>query len=71
MWNKVRVQPSLTLAAFSIVDQTGIAAPVVLPPGVPGAVGGGAARTGDVGGRASGKLNFLWTSNFSANKCLA
>ncbi|MGX4801642.1 hypothetical protein [Bradyrhizobium guangdongense] len=61
MWNTVRVQPSLTLAAFSIVSQTGVA----------GGVGAGglpiaATGTGDVGGRASGKLNFLWTDKFSS-----
>lgn len=61
MWNTVRVQPSLTLAAFSIVSQTG-AGGAIGPNGLPLAGG----TTGQVGGRASGKLNFLWTDKFSS-----
>ena len=66
-WNGVRVQPSLTLEAFSIVEQTtsvGAVGPG-LPPGVAGSVGTGV-PTGAVGGRASGKLNVLWTPTFSS-----
>jgi hypothetical protein len=65
IWNSIRVQPSLTLAAFSITEQTGTGG-VGLPPGSPGAVASGGVPTGSVGGRASGKLNFLWTSTFSS-----
>ena len=54
VWNAVRVQPSFTLAAFSIVSQT-----------VAAGGAGAATGTGDVGGRASGKFNFLWTDKFS------
>jgi hypothetical protein len=61
MWNTVRVQPSLTLAAFSIVSQTGVVGGVG-PTGLPIV----ATTTGEVGGRASGKLNFLWTDKFSS-----
>lgn len=67
-WNGVRVQPSLTLEAFSIVEQTtsaGVVTPITLPPGVAGSVGSGV-PTGAVGGRASGKLNVLWTPTFSS-----
>lgn len=67
MWNAVRVQPSVTLAAFSIVSQSGVGGGAIGPNGVPLAgVGAGVTPTGQVGGRASGKLNFLWTSNFSS-----
>jgi hypothetical protein len=65
VWNNVRVQPSLTLAAFSITEQTGMGG-TALPPGAPGAVASGAVQTGTLGGRASGKLNILWTNNFSS-----
>jgi Autotransporter beta-domain len=65
MWNTVRVQPSLTLAAFSIVGQSGTGGGVG-PTGLPIAGGAGATPTGQVGGRASGKLNFLWTDKFSS-----
>jgi hypothetical protein len=61
MWNTVKVQPSLTLAAFSIVSQTGVVGGVG-PNGLPIV----ATATGEVGGRASGKLNFLWTDKFSS-----
>lgn len=64
IWNGVRVQPSLKLEAFSMVAQSGVGAI---------ATGGGAFipsaslfATGQVGGRASGKLNVLWTPTFSS-----
>jgi hypothetical protein len=65
VWNTVRVQPQLSLAAFSIVSQTG-AGGALGPTGLPLAGGAGGAPTGQVGGRASGKLNFLWTDQFSS-----
>jgi Autotransporter beta-domain len=68
LWNTVRVQPQLTLAAFSVVSQSIVAGaniPNGLPPGTPGAVATGT-QTGQIGGRASGKLNFLWTDRFSS-----
>lgn len=65
-WNGVRVQPSLKLEAFSLVAESGVGG-VVLINGVPTAVGtGGGVAVGEVGGRASGKLNVLWTQNFSS-----
>ena len=65
-WNGVRVQPSLKLEAFSLVAQSGVGG-VVLVGGVPVPVGaGGGVATGEVGGRASGKLNILWTQTFSS-----
>jgi hypothetical protein len=66
MWNNVRVQPQLTLAAFTIAEQTGtggVAGAGGAPP-IPAAAG--TVPTGTLGGRASGKLNFLWTSTFSS-----
>jgi hypothetical protein len=67
LWNTVRVQPSLTLAAFSIVSQSGVGGAVIGPGGIPlPGVAGAATPTGQVGGRASGKLNFLWTDKFSS-----
>jgi Autotransporter beta-domain len=68
MWNAVKVQPSLTLAAFSIVSQSGVGGAVAGAPGVPplAGVAAGVTPTGQVGGRASGKLNFLWTDKFSS-----
>jgi hypothetical protein len=65
MWDAVRVQPSLSLVAFSIVDQSGVGV-LLNAQGIPIAGGGGATKTGDVGGRASGKLNFIWSNNFSS-----
>jgi len=67
MWNTVKVQPSLTLAAFSIVSQSSVGGAAVGPGGIPlPGVAAGVTPTGQVGGRASGKLNFLWTSTFSS-----
>lgn len=64
-WNGVRIQPSLKLEAFSIVDQSA-GGGVILINGVPTAVGAASGiSTGEVGGRGSGKLNFLWTPTFS------
>jgi hypothetical protein len=66
MWNTTRVQPSLSLAAFSIVSQSGVGG-VIGPGGVPvPGVAAGVTPTGQVGGRASGKLNFTWTDKFSS-----
>lgn len=66
MWNAVKVQPSLTLAAFSIVSQSGVGGAAIGPGGVPLAgVAAGVTPTGQVGGRASGKLNFIWSDKFS------
>jgi Autotransporter beta-domain len=66
-WNGTRVQPSLKLEAFSIVAQSGISTVAVGGTGVttPVVTGSGVA-TGQVGGRASGKLNILWTPTFSS-----
>src|SRR5262249_35724959 len=61
-WNGVRVQPSLKLEAFSVIAQSGVGAiPVSSGVFVPSA---GLFKTGEVGGRASGKLNVLWTPAF-------
>ncbi|GIQ75353.1 autotransporter outer membrane beta-barrel domain-containing protein [Bradyrhizobium sp. RD5-C2] len=64
-WNGTRVQPSLKLEAFSIVAQSGISTVLVGGVAQPVATGSGIA-TGQVGGRASGKLNVLWTPTFSS-----
>jgi hypothetical protein len=65
-WNGVKVQPSLKLEAFSLVAQSGVSTQLVN--GVPVAIGAGTngVPTGQLGGRASGKLNFLWTPTFSS-----
>ncbi|MBR0800706.1 autotransporter domain-containing protein [Bradyrhizobium jicamae] len=64
-WNGVRVQPSLKLEAFSLVSQSGVGA--VVPSGTPITIPSvGLIATGQVGGRASGKLNILWTPTFSS-----
>jgi Autotransporter beta-domain len=71
-WSGVRVQPSLTLEAFSIVEQTTTAGTggTTIIAGIPvptsGSVSSGGIPTGAVGGRASGKLNVLWTPTFSS-----
>jgi hypothetical protein len=71
-WNGVKVQPSLLLEAFSIVEQTttaGAGSTVIIagiPVTTPGAVSSGGIPIGAVGGRASGKLNVLWTPTFSS-----
>lgn len=62
MWNGTRVQPSLDGELFTMVDESGLAAAVgAAGPGV----GLGNPPTGVVGGKGSGKLNFLWTDHFS------
>ncbi len=68
MWNTVKVQPSLSLAAFSIVSQSGVGGGTIgAGVGVPvPVVAAGVTPTGQVGGRASGKLNFIWTDKFSS-----
>ena len=63
VWNGTRVQPSLTGALFSMVDESGTAAAIGAGGG---AVGLGNPPTGVVGGKGSGKLNFLWTDHFSS-----
>jgi hypothetical protein len=50
MWNTVKVQPSLTGVAYTIADESG---PV-------------SGNKGQLGGRGSGKLNFIWTDHFSS-----
>jgi hypothetical protein len=73
-WYGVKVQPSLTLEAFSIVEQTtsvSSGTSVILGPGgspivTSGGSSSGGIPTGAVGGRASGKLNILWTPTFSS-----
>lgn len=66
-WNGTRVQPSLKLEAFSIVAQSGISTIAVGGTGVPTPVATGTGvATGQVGGRASGKLNIVWTPTFSS-----
>lgn len=65
VWNGVRVQPSVSAAAFSVVDQS-IGGGVILVGGVPVPVAAGATTIGQVGARASGKLNILWTDKFSS-----
>jgi hypothetical protein len=66
MWDTVKVQPSLSLAAFSIVSQSGVGGAVIGPGAIPvPGVAAAVTQTGQVGGRASGKLNFLWTDKFS------
>jgi len=61
MWNGVRVQPYFSGQLYTIADEK-LAVPAggMLP-------GGGAAvsQKGQVGGRGSAKLTFLWTNNFS------
>jgi hypothetical protein len=66
VWYSVRVQPSITMAAFSIVGQSGAGAAAT--PGLPAGVGvaAGATPTGALGGRGSAKINFLWTDHFSS-----
>jgi hypothetical protein len=69
-WQGVRVQPSLTVEAFSIVEQTnslGTSSTVSSPPPgtIPGTISSAGAPTGAVGVQASGKLNFVWTPTFS------
>lgn len=63
VWNGIRVQSSLSAAAFSIVDQ--LAGGVNSVNGVPQQVAG-LTTVGQVGGRGSGKLNMLWTDKFSS-----
>jgi Autotransporter beta-domain len=64
-WNGVKLQPSLTLEAFSLVAQSG--AGTIFQNGVPIAIGSSSGiPTGEVGGRASGKLNVVWTPSFSS-----
>jgi hypothetical protein len=63
-WNGVHVQPSLKLEAFSLVAQSGGTAVTVNNVTVATSATNGIA-TGQVGGRASGKLNFIWTPAFS------
>jgi len=64
-WNGVRVQPSLKLEAFSIVAQSGIGSNVNFG-GTTFLSSASIFATGQVGGRASGKLNVLWTPAFSS-----
>ncbi|MGY3495007.1 hypothetical protein ACVW1B_004426 [Bradyrhizobium sp. USDA 4502] len=64
-WNGVRVQPSLKLEAFSMVSQSGIGA-VLNTAGTAFIPSASLFATGQVGGRASGKLNMLWTPTFSS-----
>jgi Autotransporter beta-domain len=64
VWNGVRVQPSISGAPFSIVSQTGGGGQI--GPGGNPIPGAGGVATGQVGGRGSGKLNFLWTETFSS-----
>jgi hypothetical protein len=71
VWTGVKVQPQLTLEAFSIVAQSGIASTAAAGPvpGVPLPIGGSSSNgvpEGAVGGRASGKLNLIWTPSFSS-----
>jgi hypothetical protein len=66
-WNGVRVQPQITVEAFSLVAQSGLGGGTNAASGIPGApVSSRVIPTGDVGARASGKLNFLWTPTFSS-----
>jgi hypothetical protein len=60
----IRVQPQISGAAFSIVSQNGVGG-AIGPGGLP-IPGAGGTPTGQVGGRGSGKLNFLWTDAFSS-----
>ena len=66
-WMAAKVQPSLELAAFSLVAQSGTTTFVNPTTGASVAASGGTngVPTGQVGGRASGKLNFIWTSSLS------
>jgi hypothetical protein len=66
MWNAVKVQPSLSLAAFSIVSQNGVGGAAIGPGGIPLPGVAAGTPTGQVGGRASGKLNFVWSDRFSS-----
>jgi hypothetical protein len=65
-WSGVHIQPQLTVEAFSLVAQSGLGSTNAAS-GIPGApVSSSTIPTGDVGARASGKLNFLWTPSFSS-----
>jgi hypothetical protein len=61
-WMGYTVQPQLTGAVFQNVAQSGTVAGAA-PGGPPVA---GASGTGGVGVRGSGKINVIWTSNFSS-----
>jgi hypothetical protein len=65
MWNGIRVQPSVSGAVFTIVHQSGAGA-TTGPGGAPLAGSGSTSQEGDVGGRGSGKLNFVWSNSFSS-----
>lgn len=59
-WMGFTVQPSLSGAAFKVVDQNGVGSGGV---GAVAAVGG---RDTGLGVRGSGKINVIWTQNFSS-----
>jgi hypothetical protein len=66
-WMSYMVQPSLTVVGFRVVETSttlGAVAGAAAIPGLPAAAGG----TGSMapGVRASGKLNVIWTQNFSS-----
>ena len=68
-WNGVRVQPQIQLMAFSLIAQSGTSSSTISTgtiPSLPISSSTNGIATGQIGGRASGKLNFLWTSNFSS-----
>jgi hypothetical protein len=58
-WMGYIVQPTLYGAVFGVVDSNMVG---LIPAGLPG----GVAATGLVGGRGSGKINVIWTPNFSS-----
>jgi Autotransporter beta-domain len=59
MWGAIKVQPSITGAAFEIVSVSGAGG--VAAAGAPNVT----AQLNQLGGRGSAKLDFLWTSKFS------
>lgn len=69
-WIGYTIQPSWTVVAMKIVDQSGVGAVGGiggLPPGALGGAGVVAATSGsNFGGRTSAKINVIWTPAFSS-----
>jgi Autotransporter beta-domain len=59
MWGAIKLQPSITGAAFEIVSVSGAGG--VAAAGAPNV----AAQLNQLGGRGSAKVDFIWTSKFS------